>query len=542
MTESLAARETRVAVWETALVFALACAVNLSYLDHTPQWDELYHVLAAEGWLDSGVFRIADGEYSRAWGFTWLVSWLVSPERFGFVAARVPAALSGAAVCALLFFATTRAAGRRAGWIAALLLLTFPVGIYLSQLVRFYTAQSLLFMLAALCVLRLSRLEDSLRGGLLWGGVTVAALALASHLQPITLIGVAGLLLFVGLKVVLPWALGEVSAGRGWRVGVVALGLLGAAGLVLALGVLQESWAMYRTAPYWSLEGAADRRYYDRLLVDTYPTLWTLLPISVLLAARRHGPFALLCASIFGVGFIAHSLAAAKAPRFFYHVMPFFFALSGIAIAEALPLLRQLAVEGLRGLVGRDPGPSIRLWVGRASVVAVGLFVLLTNPAFRDSLRMLALTDAEWADGARFRGFPDWARAQPGLSPLAAQAEVLLTSSGVKALYYLDRLDYDVSRTLRDETDTLGEFGIDPKTGRRVITAPESLARVMDEHGSGLVVIESRRWRRPHNVPDAFADYLEAHATRLDTPESWRLLVFKWGNIEAPGEPAPENP
>ncbi|MCP4005093.1 MAG: hypothetical protein GY725_12940 [bacterium] len=519
--------------WETALTFGVALAMFASYLDHTPQWDELYHMLAARSWLAEGTFRIADGSYPRAWAFTRLISWFLTPGDTSLVAARIPAALAGAGLVALLFKMTADAAGRRAGWIAASLLATYPVCIYLSQIVRFYTLQALLFALAAFLLYRMLARPSTWPHQALRALLLVAFLVFANELQPLTQIGTLGLVVFAGLVLGLPILLSQLAAGRAWLIAglFVAGAMLFAA--VVASGVLDDSWALFRHAPGWAEHYANDRRVYDRILTHNYPTLWPLLPVVTLVALRRTRDFTLLCVSVFGIGLVASSLAASKAHRYLFPAMPFFFALAGIAISETLPVLQQLAREAVRSVLGADlPSTAIR-WLSRGVSAAVLGFVVVTNPVSRDGLKMLVLTDAQWPD-YRYRGFADWERAAPLLAPLAEQAEVVLTSAGVKSLFYLGRMDYDVSATLTKETDTGGEFGIDAKTGRPVIASADSLRRLMAQHRSGLVVMEVRRWRIPFLVPEGFADELVASTRRVDLPKDTGLMVFEWGGISRP--------
>jgi hypothetical protein len=158
----------------------------------------------------------------------------------------------------------------------------------------------------------------------------------------------------------------------------------------------------------------------------------------------------------------------------------------------------------------------------------VAALLVLYQRDFRNGVLLMVRPDVRWEVPSRYRGYPDWKAAQPTLQPLADAAEVFLTSSGIKALYYLGDFDYDVNASLRAETDTQAELGIDYRTGKPVITEPASLEAIMRRHPTGLVVAEERRWRHPQNVPAAFSDYLEAHAERVPVPPEWRLLVFRW--------------
>src|SRR5829696_3595499 len=57
-------------------LFLLAIAICLIRTGNQPEFDELYHVLAARGWLETGRFAIAEGEYNRTGLFTLLIGLL----------------------------------------------------------------------------------------------------------------------------------------------------------------------------------------------------------------------------------------------------------------------------------------------------------------------------------------------------------------------------------------------------------------------------------------------------------------------------------
>src|SRR6476619_1988515 len=87
---------------------ALLLALAWRMVDHLPQYDELYHFLAARGIRDHGTPVIADGIYDRAEWFTWLVA--VASKTLGdsLVAARVPSLLASAGLLMLMTIWVTR--------------------------------------------------------------------------------------------------------------------------------------------------------------------------------------------------------------------------------------------------------------------------------------------------------------------------------------------------------------------------------------------------------------------------------------------------
>ena len=70
------------ASWSTTLLGAFlcffgACLLYTINIDRFPHPDELYHILAARGLLESGEPRIAEGVYERVFAHTWLIARLL---------------------------------------------------------------------------------------------------------------------------------------------------------------------------------------------------------------------------------------------------------------------------------------------------------------------------------------------------------------------------------------------------------------------------------------------------------------------------------
>ena len=107
--DALAGRSAAVAGWPLRAaplwVGLAALAVFTIGLDRPPEFDELYHVLAARGWLATGELRIADGLYERTALYSMLIGLLF--ERLGesLVVARLPSVAASAVLAAALFAA-----------------------------------------------------------------------------------------------------------------------------------------------------------------------------------------------------------------------------------------------------------------------------------------------------------------------------------------------------------------------------------------------------------------------------------------------------
>jgi Dolichyl-phosphate-mannose-protein mannosyltransferase len=511
---------------EAACVAVIALATRLVYLDHTPHLDEFYHMLAARSWLEDGTFRIGDGAYTRSWLFTVLVAGFLRAFGDNLVAARLPAVLAGSLLVVVLFLWVRREAGRAAGWISAGLLCFDPGAIHLSQLARFYAPHSLLFVTGAAGTYALVERRVRGRRALGVGGLAALAFALALHLQVTTLIGLVAVGLWVAIRLAMPGTDTVRTAPRGRRlVGPLVIVAIAIAGVAAQTPLVRGLWAFYRSAPLWMRPWQDDVRWYHWWFADEYRALWCLLPLAVVMAAASRPRPTAFFAVVFGVAFVLHSFAAAKHTRFISYAMPFFAAIWAIALADAVPRM----VARVREVVVLVPGGLARPVGGMVTIAAVGAilgFATYGTPAFTTALRLIAP-----AEGQRPFRASNWRAATPVLRQLAGSAEVVLSSAGPKSLYYLERLDVGLSAwQLADLTPgrPTPEFSVDYRTGRPLISSPESLRRIMECHRSGLVILERNHFSVEWHVPRPTTDYLVTHAQEVSVPEPWRLRVFRW--------------
>jgi hypothetical protein len=500
-----------------------------------PHKDELNHVLAARALLEGGTLEIAPGAspYDRAWGFTYLVAGIFRVAGESLVAGRVPSLLAGAALALALFLWVRSEVGRAGGWVAALLMIFSPVSLMLSQWIRFYTIHALLFFVA--CVLVYWAFSDApvARRNRMWMVVgALTCLVLALHLQLLTIVGIAGLGVWV-LLVGIPEAFRQVSGPgrRAWLVG----GLLALALAAVAVFVLSGSGERLRTmagaADLWAMGSVDHTRYYHDRLLGQYPTLWTLFPLALLIAASSRWRAALLCASVFGVTFVALSMVAWKVERYIFFALPMFFAVWGIALGTAMPWLADRARTALRAASGRALPPRLESTAVAIALAAVALFAAFGNSASSYALKIMTTDDAEWRAPDAYRGNSDWVAAGTVLAPDLAQADAVLGSYDVTAIYGLGRLDYLLRRVGSTDGD-VPDFHVRSKSGVPIVSTPEALDLVMSCHRSGLVFIEEGHYGAEWSVTLDLVRHLEANGERLELPEKWRLIAFRWAAPE----------
>jgi hypothetical protein len=515
---------------DAILLFILAMTVRLVHIDHTPFYDEFYHVLAAQSWLHDGSMHIAEGEpYTRGDLYTLLVAGFFKVFGQSLVVARIPAVIAGSLWVVILYLWTWRVAGRMAGWVAALLLCFAPGAISISEMSRFYSLHGLCFFLGATGIYTLLQERPPWPKNLAVGAVSVLALGLAWRLQVTTAVGLAGVALWAAFKIGTTWRLALRTRQLQWISAFTSILFLCVLVVAIHNGLASKLLENSRWTALWNAQNSNNLRFYHYWFLDQYPTLWTLLPLPALLGlARRPAPaFFSLC--VFGTSLILHSLAAAKESRYLFHSIPFLFALWGIAIALVLPAIYgQIAIvmENVRRI---QPNHVLGNSIKHAWVVGILIFIVAANPAFPLAYRMLSLSDADWPFVPGYRGHPDWAAAVAVLKPLADNADVVLSSVSVKSLYFLGRCDAEIrADNLFSVTGFAPEFSKDPRTGHPVISTHQSLSLMMARYPTGLVIVESPDWGMPAAVPPATADYLAAHAEIVPLPKEWRLMAYRW--------------
>lgn len=540
------ARSTATA-WAAAGLFVLALGVRLLASAVLPLHpDEPYHILPARSWLTDGSFRLFEGEYTRVRLYTILVAASIQVFGDSAVAARLPAALSGAALVPLAFLWTRSQAGPLAGSISALLLCFAELAVQVSAFTRFYALQAVCFWLAATIVFRVTSAGDKRWSP--WALAPAGALlALALYLQKTTIVGLLAVAGWVAIDQ--GWRLRRRLA-RSWVIAAMAAGACVAAGLLIASplnDVIQAFAADFRGAEFWATTHQDDLGFYHRELSQGFPILWVLFPAACVIAWLKVPRAALFCALITLTVFGLMSLAGMKTARYIFFVYPFMLSVWGIALAAvAGPLWRQALAAGARIL--RRAGLEAnrrreRALAGTILAACMGV-ALLAQPSYFFTFVSLPRTAAAFAaQPERYLPYPQqmpWR--DPFVVQTVEQASIVLTSNDLQAVLFLGGYDVLISRDNLEQTRARKEFAPDFRTGRPVVSSARSIRELISCHRDGVVLVAGYDWRNPHRVPDEVADELVRNATitRVSwTPENlganrgWSdsdLLVARWRN------------
>lgn len=477
-------------------------------LVHPVHYDELLHILSARGLLQTGVPAIADGLYVRASGYTYLVA--LSFDWFGEspVSARLPALAAGAVLVYVVAAWVTRRIGFFAGTAAALLLCAVPTTVDVAVFARFYTVHALVMLLMFIAgyeALQPGRATAERVVGLV---ALVLLVLLGWHFQDTTVIAVgavtAGMLAVLAMD---HWTQVAGFIRRRPVLTVAAVAALAGTGVAATayLGMLEQ---LSGTA-LWAAGNARRYQYYLMEFRDDLPLLWPLLPAAGVVAlqwptGRR---LALFCLVAVVSALLVHSVAAQKTMRYVYYLVP----LICIVWAAALANLVAAACQRERARsVAHAQRSSPLLW-------AVLLATVLLSQEGARGLKLLA---GEAADVERrpFADEPNWAPLVAELAPRSRDADRVVTSNSMKALYFLGRYDYELNSTIVPETETGTEFGRDERTGRQAIGAPESVRQVLERPGTTLVVIESSKIGRTSGVTSGAYSVIESHCGEVALP------------------------
>jgi hypothetical protein len=510
--------------------FAITGFLYSINLDRLPHPDEYYHILAAQGLLETGEPRIAEGLYTRVFLHTWLVSKSFALFGESFATARLPSLLAMAGLVALLFAWLRREAGLPAAWIGAGLFAVSPFAVDIAQFCRFYALQALTFFAAAAFVFAAVAAPPGARprrlGLLLLGGLPML---LAIYLQPTTLFGCVGLGLWAVAAIGLPW-LGDRAVPRRRKLltvgglGLVALAVLATAA---ASGVLHDFWRQYRSAPLFNEQSSDRFWYYHAWYSLLYPSLWPVTGVLALLAVVRRPLPASMALSVFAVGFLLNSFAASKSLRYIAYAQPFLFVLWGIGLAAFWPRLAGFAASLRDALedrllpAGLDPGR----WLAAALTGSAVLFLVLANPAW---LRTAMLLGDVTVPPEEPRA--NWPAAREALAPWLERADVVVTTEELGHLYFLGRYDVRFSPSKLGELHKAErrEFGIDFRTGRPVIGSKETLERILACYPVGVIVGPAAHWGRPELINGELAALIAARARPLPLPPGSHLRAYAW--------------
>ena len=486
-----------------------------SLIDHPPEYDELLHVLSAKSLQETGEPLIADGAYPRAILYTKIVALVQQSGANELVLARLPALVAGAILIAFTAAWVALRAGLIAGLITAVILAIMPDTVHLSVLVRFYTLHALFMVIMLILVYESLRPDVSIArsAGLLagaavffWLGMQLQILTQVTALACVT--AAFTLLVFDWRKPVTHWVKTHLL------ITLIGLVALLAAGLYMAM-MLDVIGKLRGVTPAWSVAKANDPFFYIKSFTPRLPMLWPLFPAIVLMAFSTHRRLTLYFLVVVLVSLFVSSMASQKATRYIYHMIPAICILYGLGIHSIVASMSRYAAQRDNDRIGKSRIPVIALLL-TCALVSTEVQRAAKLVLARGTMDVVIPVNEE----------PDWFLSRNALADDLANAQTVIVSSGVKGLYAYGRYDFELSRTVIDDTDTKEEFGFDPRTGRYVISTPASVETVLSRPGSELFILENRMMNQTYSAPAETVAVLEEKCQRIQIPVESQLTAW----------------
>jgi hypothetical protein len=288
----------------------------------------------------------------------------------------------------------------------------------------------------------------------------------------------------------------------------------------------ESAWERYRFTQLFNADKQNEFWFYHIRFLLYYPTLWTLVGPLAIFSIVRSPKFAWFAISIFSISFVLMSFAGTKNTRYLSFAPPFLAIVWGVGLAYVLPSLWRY-LEGTRTVFINTFAMSPRLnSIGGSTAVALAISILLlTNPFWLRTATIIANVSMPFETPAT-----DWDAAREALTPWVEDAGIMITTEELGAIYYLGRSDvrFSPSKIRELAPDQRKEFGIDHRTGRPIITKPESLEQLIECFPSGLVVGPIEHWGKQILISEAVQAVIKKHAGPIEVPEESHLYAWGW--------------
>ena len=521
-----------------AMVFSLALLLFSINIDRPPHPDELHHVLAAQHLLETGHPLIGEGEYWRGILHTWLVA--ISYEVFGegLASARIPAVLLVAFVAPILFLWVRREAGSLAACLTAVLFISSPLTVEIAQFSRFYALQMFSFVLGTLCFYYALVAAVSPPRRVLLGALASGLLVLAISAQITSIIGMVGIAV---------WTFGLVAqkvffdpvTNQGVKKGLATL-LIVAGILIILAATLTDvlEWALesYRRTQLFNADNRNEFWFYHLRFLLFYPTLWSLVGVVAVFAIVQSPRLAWYAISVFSISFLLMSFAGPKATRYLSFAPPFLAIMWGVGLAYVVPpLWRYAGATKIRLIETLALPKRLSSVAGTTVVVVVLTIVVLMNPFWLRTATVIGNVALPLETP-----MTEWRAAREALVSWTTDADIMITTEELGAIYFLGRSDvrYSPSKLAELRPDQRFEFSIDHRTGRPIMSKPESLEQLIDCFERGIVVGPIEHWGNPILISEAVQAVLSRHAKPIEVPKESHL--YAWGWAREPRETKPD--
>lgn len=517
------------------IAVCLALLSRLGLLSFLPVYDELYHILAAQGLNQSGQPAILDGTYSRVLVFT--ASNALVMDLFGadsiwhsrFVLSVIPSA----AMTGIIVLWTYKELGCRASALVMLFMLFWPIGIEVAQFNRFYALHGMLLWTFLLSAYFATQNHRPTLHRFLYTAISVLSGICAYHMQDTTLIAFAA---FAGWAILYFCAPVAIARPKKFLKPVVLIGIVG--GVLLLTGLLysfRETVYYYINLLTWDPTGKSiDPTYYSRRIRDSYPIFWGITIFLFILSLKRDARAAFFFAMIFFVQISVLSISSHKGDRFLFALMPSIFILWSAGIIGFLNLFSGKRRGFWDEAIGQYTWIPRRLTIIALTGTAF-LFLCATTPAItRAGAMMLGLRGQDsLLRSPRF----NWETAPEIGKDILLADGIVVTRKELHALHVLGDFDFGFNKSRLAELGTGSiPFTIDPRTGRPMIDNLTSLEKVISCYPTGMFLV-SARWWWSTPATRQIESIAHEHAAVIDVRFDRDFVMLTWQQGRSLGSP-----
>jgi len=482
----------------SALIFLLAVVLRIGLLNIAPEFDELYHLLAARSWINEGTLAILDGVYERGAYFTKAVAAVMGAFGEDLATGRLLTVLVGGLIPVVFFVWVNRTVGLAVALIVAAFTIVWPQGILEAQTMRFYAPQVLAYVIGASALFMAIAQPPSHR--VVWGVIAIVAWAIALHLQITSAVGIAAAL--GAAYVIVLFDKIESLRGRIIAIGLTVLVGLLALAVTYQTGILEKAIAYYRWTP-----GHAERlrdyhSFYHHQFIRIYGILWWTTPVWALIALWAKPRIAFYALTIFFCCLVIHSFGGMKSLRYLSYASPMLFIVWAIAAVT------------IWQMIARRLGDKV---ASAAAVVAAIAVVAMTGFA-GEALR--------FAQGEDYRPREDWRDARAVIGDWE-NVPFVATTRELHYAEYIGNYDIVVSRSRVTEIVPPVDFTLDFRTGRPAIGDATSIAAMFACAPDGMIVT-TPQWLDGDGAGAMFAENLAEAGFDSERREAGTVAALRW--------------
>jgi hypothetical protein len=311
--------------------------------------------------------------------------------------------------------------------------------------------------------------------------------------------------------------------------GLVALLILASLIAVVAAtwtDVFEWAWNRLRYTQLFIESRKNEFWFYYLQTIILYPILWSLVGIVALFAIVKSSRLAWYAITVFSVSFLVMSFAGPKATRYLSFAQPFLVIVWGAGLAYILPpLWRYAGVMRIRLAETFALPQRVTLIVGNTVVILVLSTVALSNPFWVRTATMIGNIALPIETP-----MTDWRAARAALGSWTAKADIMITTEELGAIYFFGRSDVRFSSSKLRELapDQQKEFGIDYRTGRPIISKPESLEQLITCFERGIIVGPIEHWGNSILISEAVQNVITRYARPIEVPKESYLYAWGW--------------